>query len=63
MQRIRRGVRLISTDLKEKPPKYIQDEYFCEWCDLVTKDETIYHKKKKLFLCDECTIKANKGEI
>ena len=63
MQRIRRGVRLISTDLKEKPPEYIQNEYFCEWCDLVTKDETIYHKKKNLFLCDECTIKANKGEL
>ena len=63
MARIRGGIRLVSTGLKEKAPNYIQEEYFCEWCNLVTKDETVYHKKKKLFLCDECTIKPDKGEI
>jgi len=63
MAGIRGGIRLVSTGLKEKTPKYIQEEYFCEWCNLVTKEETIYHKKKKLFLCDECTIKANKDDI
>ena len=63
MQRIRRGVRLVSTELKDTPQKYIQGEYLCEWCNLVTKDETIYHKKKKLFLCDKCTIKADKDEL
>jgi|TARA_R110000851_G_C13022056_1_gene560271 hypothetical protein len=57
------GLRLVSTPLIDKAKEYEQDEYFCEWCDIVTKEETIYHKKKKLFLCDECTIKADKGEI
>jgi transcription initiation factor TFIIIB Brf1 subunit/transcription initiation factor TFIIB len=57
------GLRLVSTPLKDKVKEYEQEEYFCEWCNLVTKEETIYHKKKKLFLCDECTIKADKGEI
>ena len=55
--------RLVSAPPKEEPKKYEQQEYFCEWCDLVTKEETIYHKKKKLFLCGECTTKADKGEI
>ena len=63
MQGLRRGLRLVSTELREKPQEYTQDEYFCEWCDIVTKEETIYHKKKNLFLCDECTSKAYKGEI
>lgn len=64
MARIRvGGLRLVSTPLIDKAKEYEQDEYFCEWCDIVTKEETIYHKKKKLFLCDECTIKADKGEI
>jgi hypothetical protein len=63
MAGIRGGIRLVSAVLKEKKPQYIQEEYFCEWCNLVTKEETVYHKKKKLFLCDECTIKANKDEI
>jgi len=57
------GLRLVSTPPKEEVKEYEQEEYFCEWCDLVTKEETIYHKKKKLFLCDECTIKADKDEI
>lgn len=64
MARIRiGGLRLVSTPPKEEVKEYEQEEYFCEWCDLVTKEETIYHKKKKLFLCDECTIKADKDEI
>ena len=50
MARIRvGGLRLVSTPLIDKAKEYEQDEYFCEWCDIVTKEETIYHKKKKLF--------------
>ncbi len=64
MARIRiGGLRLVSTPPKQEIKEYEQEEYFCEWCNLVTTEETIYHKKKKLFLCDECTIKADKGEI
>ena len=63
MQGLRRGLRLVSTDLEKKPQEYIQAEYLCEWCDLVTEAETIYHRKKKLFLCDKCTIETDEGEI
>lgn len=55
--------KLVSVKIKEKVKDYSQEEYFCEWCEIVTKIETIYHKGKKLFLCDECTIKADKGEL
>lgn len=55
--------KLVSVKIKEKVKDYNQEEYFCEWCEIVTKIETIYHKGKKLFLCDECTIKADKGEL
>lgn len=55
--------KLVSITPKKEVKPYEQEEYFCEWCDLVTKTETIYHKGKKLFLCDGCTIKADKGEI
>tara|TARA_R100000008_G_C3456435_1_gene101965 strand:- start:260 stop:457 length:198 start_codon:yes stop_codon:yes gene_type:complete len=55
--------KLVSHQPKQEEKEYEQEEYFCEWCDLVTKEETIYHKKKKLFLCGECTTKADKGEI
>lgn len=57
------GLRLLSVEPKKEPKEFNQDEFFCEWCNLVTKIETIYHKTKKLFLCEECTKKANKGEI
>ena len=64
MARIRiGGLRLISTPPKQEIKEYEQEEYFCEWCNLVTKEETIYHKIKKLFLCDECTTKADRNEI
>ena len=43
--------KLVSHQPKQEEKEYEQEEYFCEWCDLVTKEETIYHKKKKLFLC------------
>ena len=64
MARIRiGGLRLVSTPSKRTTYEYEQEEYFCEWCNLVTKEETIYHKGKNLFLCDECTTKADRNEI
>ena len=55
--------KLVSVKIKEKVKDYSQEEYYCEWCEIVTNKETIYHKGKKLFLCDKCTTKADKGEL
>ena len=60
---MKRGVRLVSTEIKSEQKEYVQDEYFCEWCNVVIKKETVFHKKIKLFLCEECFTKADKGEI
>ena len=64
MARIRiGGLRLVSTPLKDKVKEYEQEEYFCEWCNIIIKKETVFHKRMKMFLCTECFNKADKGEI
>ena len=57
------ALRLVSVEQKKKTKEYVQDEYFCEWCNIVLKQETVFHKKIKLFLCEKCFTKADKGEI
>ena len=60
---MKRALRLISVERKEKSEEYTQDEYFCEWCNIIIKKETVFHKRMKMFLCTECFNKADKGEI
>ena len=43
-----------------KPAEYTQQEYYCEGCSEVFKEETKFHKPKKMFLCGKCFLKADK---
>ena len=44
------------------PVEYTQQEYYCEGCSEVFKEETKFHKPKKMFLCGKCFLKADKSE-
>lgn len=39
---------------KKETKKFVQDGYFCEECNEVFDDETIYDKQRKMFLCQQC---------
>lgn len=43
---------------EKKVEKFVQDGYFCEECNEVFEDETIYDKQRKLFLCQKCKSQA-----
>lgn len=42
----------------KKVEKFKQDGYYCEECEQIFDDETIYDKQRKMFLCQQCKSQA-----
>jgi formamidopyrimidine-DNA glycosylase len=43
---------------EKKVEKFTQDGYYCEECEQIFDDETIYDKQRKMFLCQQCKSQA-----
>ena len=39
---------------RDKSTDYIQEEYYCELCGKISKEETVLDKKTNQFLCEGC---------
>ena len=46
---------------RDKSTEYIQEEYYCELCGRVSKEETELDQKTNKFLCEPCR-KEKKGK-
>jgi predicted SprT family Zn-dependent metalloprotease len=44
----------IIAPIKKKSKEFKQDGYYCEECEQIFDDETIYDKQRKMFLCQQC---------
>jgi uncharacterized protein YlaI len=43
---------------EKKVENFTQDGYYCEECEQIFDDETIYDKQRKMFLCQQCKSRA-----
>jgi len=48
---------------KPEPTKYTQEEYYCERCDKILKEETIYNTRVGLYICDKCKLEVQKESL
>ena len=55
------GLRLVSTDthLNKQPTTKMSEDYYCEGCMKDIKEETIFDRKTKLWLCKQCKKEMN----
>tara|TARA_R100000329_G_C7475202_1_gene167436 strand:- start:128 stop:352 length:225 start_codon:yes stop_codon:yes gene_type:complete len=56
------GLRLVSTDShlpKEEVKNTMSEDYYCEGCMKDIKEETIFDRRTKLWLCKQCKKEMN----
>ena len=56
------GIKIVSTDAhltKEQPTTKMSEDYYCEGCMKDLKEETIFDRKTKLWLCKQCKKELN----
>lgn len=49
-----RSIRAGFKPMLPKVKPFIQQEFFCEGCQQVSEEETIYNEKERKYLCLKC---------
>jgi len=51
---------IIGVSNNKKPVEFSQDGYYCEECEEIFDDETLWDKKQRKFLCQQCKNQLQK---